>query len=1447
MILRSCYCLLLTAVFSANLAVASSKGELRHLATNKNFIGRLPEGQFEVVHPFQIRDKNDRIGIDTRNHYLNGSVHYKQVTIVIRSTVVNRLKLLLGLNELLFINGTDFRRLDNNGNIPVNRHIENCYYQGTVNGEETSFVALSTCNGLRGIIAFENGSAYGIWPLDGGDRGRRHPHVLYRTKWSQPASCGSQVGESLKQLQKMKKHDLREEEGIAFILEAINIADYMFSRDLNVRLTVVYLEEWMDKSRIDYHEDIERTLSSAVEYVTGHIYHIAKDSSLMFTSSKFVRDEVMTSTSGSICSSRATGLVVAVDTYTAHETGQLIAHNLAHTMGLDHDSLDCACDFINCIMHKQAGNVGTPFLWQFSKCSVARMHSVLQSGHLYCLLNKPLQASTLQQCGNGIIDGEEECDCGLREQCLDPCCDPVTCTLRAHAHCASHQSCCHRCQLRPVGHVCRPARSVCDVAETCTGDDGNCPDDGYLIDGTVCGISGQCWKGNCSDIERQCRDLWGSDAATADEHCYKRNGLGLEYGNCGLDRDGTYRKCEVENVHCGTLHCRAGSQTPVDLNLNSFNLQFLHETKQIQCKMVTNFDVGMVMDGSSCGSGKVCVQGICSPLVQVSPPVHCPSNNLAYQCSGHGDCTTARRCVCYSGWMGTACDTKTNITYSTTTSSSSDVSHFSDIFIPSFTGGHTLNTTTLIVILLIVGILLLLLLICLLFCYRRQSELEFSSPADEKLNDSLPENTQRSIKFGNMPSYREEKRKRKKDKHVYDALQRITEASDERDSASVKSRESGNNGHENNSSLIVNRSCIEYDPREDIVTTMLNGTATTLLKREAPSSHNCYCDGVLYHETCSEIMNSPPAIRCSSVALPARCERNRSGYATDSEIVSRYGARYVEGVSGASVELSPTSSQASVNNRMTPTPLKLNNIGMLLRQLQYNDEVSSDAELSAVEADHVEHADLGSNTESTRGGCESHETNTSLPNGLDPNLSRSIQNKDRNIGDERLDNSSRNCNNTSTCLSNEAVLNEQGALFQDCHSLSEIEMNERTVRHIHPHGQSQHSLFSDSFRGITIKISASSAVKNPENDPEVPGEENLLQHEDLYFHIDLASEARDRAAPRDINDPEHPLTLEQLNVVQEELIVVDSSDDETIVDVKYVPTIPHCSMATLIGLAIRTKLQRSLHPSVKVIVKIAPDTHMSADAINKQLADKERVAAALENPDLLRAPGLITLWFARRFSKGKRSKSTVKYLQKQWSDEFSRKAREHSYRARSAYKLLEINENLLYNTGMVVVDVGAAPGSWCQVVADIVQPNLHKDAFILGIDLQPIIPISGVNFLDLSDITAPETHQNIKRLLKGRPVNVVISDMAPNPTGDGGIDHERILSLCSSVLELSVKKSVIPLVKNGTFLCKIWDGSRREEFTERLKQDFKKVYTVKPKASRDHSAEVYLLAMKKLL
>mmetsp|Transcript_42479 Transcript_42479/g.96147 ORF Transcript_42479/g.96147 Transcript_42479/m.96147 type:complete len:174 (+) Transcript_42479:2-523(+) len=110
---------------------------------------------------------------------------------------------------------------------------------------------------------------------------------------------------------------------------------------------------------------------------------------------------------------------------------------------------------------------------------------------------------------------------------------------------------------------------------------------------------------------------------------------------------------------------------------------------------------------------------------------------------------------------------------------------------------------------------------------------------------------------------------------------------------------------------------------------------------------------------------------------------------------------------------------------------------------------------------------------------------------------------------------------------------------------------------------------------------------------------------------------------RHLNDPEHPLTLEQLNVVALENIHVD--DAASVCNVFFTPTIPHCSMATLIGLSIRVKLARSLPSRFKVSVKISPGSHSSEHAVNKQLHDKERVAAALENPHLLKVVNQCTL------------------------------------------------------------------------------------------------------------------------------------------------------------------------------------------------------------------------------
>ncbi|VDK58364.1 unnamed protein product [Anisakis simplex] len=173
-------------------------------------------------------------------------------------------------------------------------------------------------------------------------------------------------------------------------------------------------------------------------------------------------------------------------------------------------------------------------------------------------------------------------------------------------------------------------------------------------------------------------------------------------------------------------------------------------------------------------------------------------------------------------------------------------------------------------------------------------------------------------------------------------------------------------------------------------------------------------------------------------------------------------------------------------------------------------------------------------------------------------------------------------------------------------------------------------------------------------------------------------------------------------------------------------------------------------------------------------------------------------------------------------------------------------------SGSVVVDVGCAPGSWCQVANEFV--NQHKydnndDGYVLGIDLQPILPLSGVDLIQLADVRSPKTHRMIKERLKDRSVDVVLSDMAPNPSGDKALDHDRIVSLCEELIRLCCDsatnnddKPIIPLKRGGTLLCKIWDGQRKSELIELLKTKFTNVANIKPNASRDHSAELYLLA-----
>lgn len=201
----------------------------------------------------------------------------------------------------------------------------------------------------------------------------------------------------------------------------------------------------------------------------------------------------------------------------------------------------------------------------------------------------------------------------------------------------------------------------------------------------------------------------------------------------------------------------------------------------------------------------------------------------------------------------------------------------------------------------------------------------------------------------------------------------------------------------------------------------------------------------------------------------------------------------------------------------------------------------------------------------------------------------------------------------------------------------------------------------------------------------------------------------------------------------------------------------------------------------------------------------------------------------------KRTRTSKAWMQEHVSDAFVKRANKEGYRSRAAYKLMELDDrDHLIRPGMTVVDLGAAPGSWCQVVVE----RLKERGRVIALDLLEMHPMSGVEFMQ-GDFTSDEMLAKLEASLNGQPVDLVISDMAPNMSGVNIIDQARSMYLA----ELSLEFARQWLKPGGAFLVKVFIGSGFDELVKAMRPDFDKVVTRKPKASRDRSAETYLLGL----
>jgi len=202
----------------------------------------------------------------------------------------------------------------------------------------------------------------------------------------------------------------------------------------------------------------------------------------------------------------------------------------------------------------------------------------------------------------------------------------------------------------------------------------------------------------------------------------------------------------------------------------------------------------------------------------------------------------------------------------------------------------------------------------------------------------------------------------------------------------------------------------------------------------------------------------------------------------------------------------------------------------------------------------------------------------------------------------------------------------------------------------------------------------------------------------------------------------------------------------------------------------------------------------------------------------------------------RRKNSSSQWLKRQLNDPYVIKAKEEGYRSRAAYKLKELNDSIHFlKKKCRVVDLGATPGGWTQVVLEEVD-TAYPMTQVIALDINPMEPLPNSVFIEM-DFTLEDAPEKLLEQLTG-PVDVVLSDMAPPSCGHKQTDHLRIIGLVEMALDFALQV----LAPGGTFVAKVWQGGSDKEMLALLKKNFTKVKHIKPPASRKESAETYVVA-----
>ncbi|XP_034409973.1 disintegrin and metalloproteinase domain-containing protein 12 isoform X2 [Cyclopterus lumpus] len=595
--------------------------------------------------------------------------------------------------------------------------VTHCYYHGNVRGFPQSRVALSTCSGLRGLIAFNATVSFELQPQEephqqggeeggdgsggggagagagGGAGGAGGVHLLFSTsplEGDSAGGCGVSHAavpplHSSTHTHRRRRDILSETKYIELVLVAdhqeflnyqknnktiiyrmLDVANQVdwFYRPLNVRVALTGLEIWSDRDKIRVEKSPTETLNHFLEWRTRELLpRLRHDNAQLVMGGSFDGTTVGMASQSSMCSRDRSGGVNVDHLVSVLGVASTVAHELGHNLGMSHDTAERRCSCQNerrlggCIMEPSTGFLPGQ---QFSSCSAADLSVSLLHGGGMCLFNVPPPDRLLggPRCGNLYVETGEQCDCGLLEECEDLCCNASTCRLVAGAQCSSDGICCHDCKLRAAGSVCRDSLGECDLPEFCTGSSPYCPPNVFLQNGELCeDDASYCYEGVCASMHTQCQMLWGPNATRAPAVCFSSvNKQGNKYGNCGQLTNGSYIPCGNSDVHCGRIQCRGGRERPLlgtNAEILTTKVRFNHS--DLVCRG-TFFHLGDdVSDPATVAQGTACSAGKACLNQKCQDASVFGVEDCHRKCNGHGVCNSNQNCHCEVGWAPPDC------------------------------------------------------------------------------------------------------------------------------------------------------------------------------------------------------------------------------------------------------------------------------------------------------------------------------------------------------------------------------------------------------------------------------------------------------------------------------------------------------------------------------------------------------------------------------------------------------------------------------------------------------------------------------------------------------------------------------------------------------------------------------------------------------------------------